>query len=260
MMKSSSSSVKPENPQVIEFQQFFQKTTNVKGVPNPNPDGGNKEGTMIEVAEKSMLWIRFTVLGKQCHGSTPEKGKNSLYAAARLIVALQGLKKEFGAEDPLFSPPCSTFEPTRMEANVPNVNTIPGKDVFYVDCRVLPVYGIDEVLASAGRIAKEISDELGVEVGMEPVHRQPATDPTPADAPVVSALARSIRKVTGKVARPMGIGGGTVAAFFRRAGLPAAVWITETGVPHQPNEFSLISSLLLDAKIFATLYTDPLKS
>ncbi len=223
------------------------------------PDGGEEEGTMIEVAEKSMLWIKFTVLGKQCHGSTPEKGKNSLYAAARLIVALQELKRAFGAEDGLFGPACSTFEPTKMEANVPNVNTVPGRDVFYVDCRVLPIYGIDEVLASAGRIAKEISDELGVEVELEPVHRQPATDPTPADAPVVAALARSIRKVTGKAARPMGIGGGTVAAFFRRAGLPAAVWITETGVPHQPNEFSLISSLLLDAKIFATLYMDPLK-
>jgi succinyl-diaminopimelate desuccinylase len=223
------------------------------------PDGGNEDGTMIEVAEKSMLWIKFIVLGKQCHGSTPEKGNNTLYGAARLIVALEGLKKEFGAEDSLFSPPHSTFEPTKMEANVPNINTIPGKDVFYLDCRVLPNYSVDEVLAAVGRIARGISEELGLVVEIDPVHRQSATEPTPADAGVVAALARSIRKVTGRAAKPMGIGGGTVAAFFRRAGLPAAVWLTETGVPHQPNEFSLISSLLLDAKILATLFMDPLK-
>jgi len=44
------------------------------------PDAGNKEGTMIEVAEKSMLWIRFIVKGKQCHASTPGKGK-TVYSA-----------------------------------------------------------------------------------------------------------------------------------------------------------------------------------
>ena len=223
------------------------------------PDGGDEEGTMIEVAEKSMLWIRFTVLGKQCHGSTPDKGNNSLYGAARLIVALQRLKKEFGAEDPLFSPAYSTFEPTKMEANVPNVNTIPGKDVFYLDCRVLPSYGLDDVLAAVGGIAREISEELGVVIEIDPVHRQPATAPTPAEAPVVAALKRAIKEVTGRAAKPMGIGGGTVAAFFRGAGLPAAVWLTESGAPHQPNEFSLISNLLQDAKVFATLFMDPLK-
>jgi len=222
------------------------------------PDAGNDEGTMIEVAEKSMLWIRFTVLGKQCHGSTPDKGRNSLYGAARLIVALQQVKDVFDAKDDLFSPPYSTFEPTKMEANVPNVNTIPGRDVFHLDCRVLPNYPLDEVLAAMGRIAAEISEELGIGIEIEPIYRQPATEPTPKDAPVVKALASAIRSVTGKTAKPMGIGGGTVAAFFRRAGLPAAVWLTESGTPHQPNEFCSISTLLSDAKVFATLFMDPL--
>jgi len=53
------------------------------------PDGGNEEGTMIEVAEKSMLWLKFTIYGSQCHASTPDKGRNSLYAAARLILELE---------------------------------------------------------------------------------------------------------------------------------------------------------------------------
>ena len=52
----------------------------------------------------------------------------------------------------------------------------------------------------------------------------------------------------------MGIGGGTVAAFFRRAGLPAAVWMTQTDTAHQPNEYCLISNIMTDAKVFACLY------
>jgi len=72
----------------------------------------------------------------------------------------------------------------------------------------------------------------------------------------VKSLARAIRMVIGKEAKPMGIGGGTVAAFFRQAGLPAAVWSTISDTAHQPNEYCLISNILTDAKIFACLYLD----
>jgi len=220
------------------------------------PDGGNEDGTMIEVAEKSMLWMKFTVLGKQCHASTPGKGKNSLYAAARLIVALGELKQRFGAEDGLFKPPVSTFEPTKMEANVPNVNTIPGRDVFHVDCRILPEYEVGEVLAFAEGLAKPLAAELGVSIEVAQIYRQEAAPPTPADAPVVEALKKAVRKVKGLEAKPMGIGGGTVAAFFRKAGLPAAVWSTQSDTAHQPNEYCLISDIMADAKIFASIFMD----
>ena len=220
------------------------------------PDGGNEDGTMIEVAEKSMLWMKFTILGKQCHASTPEKGKNSLYAAARLIVELAALKKQFGAKDDLFKPPVSTFEPTKMEANVPNVNTIPGRDVFHVDCRILPNYKVEEVLAFAGVLAKSVAAELDVSIEVEPVYRQDAAAPTPGDAPVVEALKKAVRKVKGLEAKPMGIGGGTVAAFFRKAGLPAAVWASESDTPHQPDEYCLISNIMADAKVFAAIFLD----
>jgi succinyl-diaminopimelate desuccinylase len=218
------------------------------------PDAGNQEGTMIEVAEKSMLWIRFVVKGKQCHASTPEKGKNSLFGAASLIMALDQLKTRFNLSDDLFRPSVSTFEPTKMEANVPNVNTIPGRNVFYLDCRVLPDYKAEEILAACKEISQAVGKELDLEIQVETAHREDAAEPTSPDAPVVKALIRAIKKVTGKDARPMGIGGGTVAAFFRKAGLPAAVWSTISNTAHQPNEYCLISDILTDAKIFACLY------
>jgi succinyl-diaminopimelate desuccinylase len=220
------------------------------------PDGGNEEGTMIEVAEKSMLWLKITVTGKQCHGSTPSKGKNSLHGAARLIVDLEELKSVFGEEDALFSPPMSTFEPTKMEANVPNVNTIPGKNVFYMDCRILPNYAIEDVMQFARDKADIVAKAWGLSIQVDAAYQQKAPEPTPADAPVVKALARAISAVKGAEGKPMGIGGGTVAAFFRRAGLPAAVWLTESDTPHQPNEFCLISNLMTDAKVFASIYMD----
>jgi len=220
------------------------------------PDGGNRDGSMIEIAEKSMLWIKFTVTGKQCHGSTPKEGRNSLYGAARLIVALEGLKKQFSLTDDLFSPPESTFEPTKVEANVPNINTIPGKDIFYMDCRILPHYKAADILKAVEAIANPLEKELGLTIQIDPVHRQDAVNPTPSDAPVVTALARAIARVKGLKAYPMGIGGGTVAAFFRGEGLPAAVWVTSPDSAHQPNEYCSINDMIADAKIFAHIFME----
>ncbi|MBT3256567.1 MAG: M20 family metallo-hydrolase [Deltaproteobacteria bacterium] len=220
------------------------------------PDAGNEDGTMIEIAEKSMLWLKFTINGRQCHASTPHKGKNSLVGAARLIVALGKLKEKFAASNPLFSPPVSTFEPTKIEANVSNVNTIPGRDVFYADCRILPEHNVDEVIETAQQTASRVAAELALNIELESEHRHDAPLPTPATSPVVAALKKAVMNVTGREAKPMGIGGGTVAAFFREAGLPAAVWSTCPDTAHQPNEYCLISQVITDAKVFAAIYQE----
>jgi len=215
------------------------------------PDAGSNDGTMIEVAEKSILWLKVTLLGQQGHASRPHKAKNTLRAAAYVIVALDDLQREFPRHNPLFRPPMSTFEPTRKEANVPNINTIPGKNVFYLDCRVLPEYDLAQVIERVRAMATEAAGKFGVTVDVETVQTLASAPPTSPEAPVVKALTQAIRQVYGREALPQGIGGGTVAAFFRKAGLPAAVWMTANDCAHQPNEFCFLSHLLGDAKVLA---------
>lgn len=217
------------------------------------PDAGNDTGTLIEVAEKSMCWLKFTVNGLQVHASQPAKGRNTLAGSAHMIVALEELNSLFPAEDPLFEPPNSTFPATKKEANVPNVNTVPGEDVFYIDCRILPQYPVDDVMAAVTEIVERVAGERELTVKVEQVNRADAAPPTKADSPVVKAIQAGVKEVYGRQAEPGGIGGGTVAAFFRRAGLPSAVWQTSPGVAHQPNEYSLISDTLSDAKVMAYL-------
>ncbi|MDZ7374805.1 MAG: M20 family metallo-hydrolase, partial [candidate division KSB1 bacterium] len=218
------------------------------------PDAGDPDGTMIEVAEKSILWLRFRTLGKQCHASTPEEGRNAFKAACYLAVRLQELYQAFPDRHELFSPPISTFEPTKKEANVPNVNTIPGEDVFYYDCRVLPKYRLEEVEELIAKHVARVEEEFGVKIEVSSPQRLQAAPATPADAPVVRALQQAIRDLRGKEARPKGIGGGTVAAHFRLRGLPAAVWATLNGAAHQPNEFCLLDNLVADAQVFAHVF------
>ena len=203
-----------------------------------------------------MLWIKIIVTGQQCHASTPEMGKNSLYGVAKLIMDLDSINKEFSMEDKLFSPPISTFVPTKIEANVPNINTIPGRDVFYIDCRILPVYQVDNVIGFVEGICRKVEKELDLSIKVETVNREDAVNPTPSDSPVVKALQKAIKRVKGLDSCTMGIGGGTVAAFFRQAGFPAAVWGTSIDSAHQPNEYCKISDMIVDTKIFASIFMD----
>jgi len=218
------------------------------------PDAGNEEGTMIEVAEKSILWLKFKTLGKQAHGSTPEKGINSFRAASFLVTELNNLYKIFPDKDTLFDPSISTFEPTKKEPNVPNINTIPGEDVFYMDSRILPGYTIDEVTKAIKKMTAKIEKEFKVKVVIEEAQKAPAAPPTSAEAPVVQALKKAIKAVYGKEGKATGIGGGTVAALFRDANFEAACWSKVDETAHQPNEYCIIDNMIGDAKVFAHVF------
>ncbi len=215
------------------------------------PDAGEPDSSMIEVAEKSILWLKFKTQGKQVHASMPDRGINAFKAASHLIVKLEELYRIYDKRDEVFDPPISTFEPTKKEANVPNVNTIPGDDIFYLDCRILPDYTLDEVMATVRKMADEVEKSFGVQIEITSEQEEQAAPATPVDAPVVVALKKAVKDVYHIDARPMGIGGGTVAAIFRRAGYQAAVWSTLDDLAHQPNEYCKISNMINDAKVFA---------
>lgn len=217
------------------------------------PDFGSEDGSSIEIAEKSTLWLRLAVHGKQCHASTPALGVNAMRAASHLVVSLDKLPARFDRQDNIYMPQESTFEPTKREANVPNINTIPGEDVFYLDCRVLPVYDLEEIIGTVREQATEIEHRFGVTVKISTVQKMQAPPPTRETAPVVGALSKAISAVYGVDPKPLGIGGGTVAAHLRQRGLNVAVWSRQAKTAHQPNEFCLIDNMVGNAKVFARL-------
>lgn len=221
------------------------------------PDGGSTDATEIEVAEKNICWLKVTTRGKQTHASMPDKGANAFLAASDLAVRIHRLEKsKFTARDPLFSPDRTTINPTKKEANVPNVNTIPGEDIFYVDMRILPVYPVASVLEEISRLARAVEAEYKVKVQLD-VLQATESRATPADSPMVKLLAAAVRQVYGVEAKPIGIGGGTVGAYLRTAGFDCVVWSKMNETAHQPNENADIANAIGDAKVFAALALMP---
>lgn len=216
------------------------------------PDGGSPDAATIEIAEKAQLWLKFTVHGRQCHASAPQSGVNALVLGSRLIDRLSALPENFPARNGLFDPPGSTFIPTRQEGNGAAINILPGSDTFYMDCRLLPGVDPGAVKTRIQDIIGETVAALDASIDMEVEHFQEATS-IPASAAVVSGLKESIMAVYGVMGRPCGIGGATVAALLRKAGLQAAVWSCLQNTCHQPNERSSLSATCKDAAVFGHL-------
>ena len=214
------------------------------------PDGGDKNGETIEVAEKNILWLKFHTIGKQSHGSRPDEGKNAFLAASDLALRINDLEHKFSKKDKLFEPPYSTFQPTMKSSNVPSVNIIPGDDVFCCDCRILPCYTLDQIRAEVKKHVAAVEKKYGVKVEVSEL--QAAQSPaTPVNSPVVVKLAEAIKAVHGITAKTIGIGGGTVGADLRAAGYNCAVWSTMDETAHQPNEYCILKNLAADAETIA---------
>ena len=218
------------------------------------PDSGTPDGADIEIAEKGLLWFKVTTTGRQVHASLPSRGLNAHRVGITLAADLDELlHRMYTAKARLFNEPGSTFEPTMIEPNVTNVNTIPGMDSFYFDCRVLPKYPLDDVIADVRARAKAYGKKYGARIQMEVVNQDSAGPATSAKSDVAALLGRAVKRTTGRKPRYVGIGGLTVGNLFRKEGIPTAVWSTIDEVAHTPNEYCHIKNLIGDTKVFAAL-------
>lgn len=226
------------------------------------PDAGSSDGSFIEVAEKSILWIKLRFKGIQAHASRPHKGLNPHRLAAEFLVLLDRLIREkYGRIDQLFDPPTTTCEPTMVKNPSGSPNIIPGEHEITLDCRVLPGYDLDELMKDMYKVfsglqaayERKVDEKTYPTLEHEIIERSDAPPPTPVDSPIVKALSAALRALRGIEPRIGGIGGGTVAAFFRRIGIPAAVWSTIDETAHMPNEYCKVDNLINDAKVMAYL-------
>ncbi|MEM4291304.1 MAG: M20 family metallo-hydrolase [Archaeoglobaceae archaeon] len=220
------------------------------------PDVGSQSGDAIEIAEKGILWLKFEVYGKQSHASQPQM--NASRRAMKFILDLdEKLHTKFNAKNDLFNPPYSTFEPTKREKNVDNINTIPGLDVSYMDCRIIPDYRLEDVLEFIENVRRfhEIRDGEKIKVDVLQAFSSPKT---PENSEIAIRLSKMIEKIRKVKTRFIGIGGNTCASFLRSAGFKETVaWCTAEGTAHKPNEYCIIDNMVEDAKVFYSICFDP---
>ena len=218
------------------------------------PDGGENTGSFIEIAEKGLLQMEFTVSGKQCHASTPEYGINACRVANVFSVILdETLHKTFPDKNELFSPEeYSTFEPTRRYINVVSANVIPGFEKLSFDCRVLPHVKLDDVIKIVKEVMENVMSQTGAQIEFSIAERDDPAPRTSPDSPIAKLLEKAISEVLNVKPRFGGCGIGTFSVFFRHEGIPTVVWQQNTsGLAQQPNEYAEIEHMTNNAKVFA---------
>lgn len=221
------------------------------------PDGGSDDGGFIQIAEKYIVWAEFEIKGRQVHACTPQLGINACRAANDFSYVLDCvLHDSFPQKDELFDPPVSTFEPTRRSANVPNFNTVPGREVLCFDCRMLPSIPPEKLVAVMDKETARIEAKYGVKITRkfaQFVEDGHAPAPTPTDAPLICLLKKAMKEVMPVEPRVGGVGGGTCAAYFRGKNIPAVVWGQSVDCAHMPNERASLEHMEHEIKVFALM-------
>lgn len=236
------------------------------------------EENQVCIAQKGALRLRITVEGEMAHGAMPLTGLNPLPALARIVEGLGELEREeigrHGLDDLLGYP---SITPTVVRAprrGDPQLNVVPGNAELLVDVRT--VRGQDhaglvaDVKELCRRVEAEVNEDLrqgegaalrrrlrpglgeGLElaVGVELLDDRPWTE-TDQDEPVVRAVERAVREVTGGEPIRNGVPGATDGTFLWATGIP----IVTTGagdrfVPHQRDEWVDLEELHRTALIY----------
>ena len=206
----------------------------------------------IDVAEKGRTCIEITAIGKQAHGSTPERGINAIYMMSSLIEELKNMKFEYEVHPVLEHPSMNIG----MINGGAAVNIVPGKCSILVDIRTVPGMTVDKLLSQFQKCTDKVKDgkfEMDVIDTSEP-H---GIDPNNI---VVDAIKENAKEVLGFEPVPIGMGGGTYAKGLCLNGTIAVGWgIGNDETFHVANEYIEIEQLMSFAELTCLLALDLLK-
>ena len=176
-------------------------------------------GNRIEVAAKGVLHVEVKTKGQMAHGGKPWAGINAIEHMARFVGQLDHLRFRLEQRNhPIVGRPSITSG-TISGGTVPNM--VASDCRLVIDRRLIP----GESSAEALREIQEILSTLHVadptfNATARPVLDWPSVN-VPPDVPVLVALQKALREITGKEPEIGGKDGATDAAWiYKEAGIP----------------------------------------
>ncbi len=114
---------------------------------------GEPTNLQISRGQRGRVMFKVTVEGRSAHGSRPDLGQNAIYAAARLVFAVQLLAGAL-PQDPFLGP--GSIAVTHIESLAASLNAIPDLCKVYIDRRL--TLG-ETVMAAQAQLESLISRE-----------------------------------------------------------------------------------------------------
>jgi acetylornithine deacetylase/succinyl-diaminopimelate desuccinylase family protein len=206
----------------------------------------------IDVAEKGLLHLKITSLGKQAHGSSPEKGVNAVWNMVEFLNLLKKYRMRF-RRHPLLSGPTSNLGVIRG-GHASNI--VPGECEVHLEFRYLPSQKREDITKGIKSMFREVKEKnRKARFRLEVVD-----DQKPVEVDSDNILVRKIRKhakeVIGNYPGITGLSGTTVVKPLVRKRILAVGYSPGVEVAHMANEFMSISELVAFAKILCLVSLD----
>jgi succinyl-diaminopimelate desuccinylase len=232
------------------------------------------------ITQKGALRAELITSGKMSHGAMPLVGLNPIPPMVSILEKLRHLEEEEierRGKDPFLGFPSIT--PTVLQAPVKGeaqVNVLPQQCRTLLDIRTIPGQShealkkqLEDIVEEEKRsvreslesgplreireaLAKGLSKGISFEAALTIFEDRPWTK-TSRDEPVVQAVSKAMRSLTGEDPVYDGVPGATDGTFLSAwSGVPivtvgAGKWM----IPHQKDEWVSIDELCLTAKIYA---------
>jgi len=226
-----------EDPDGIDYGiGFLMEKKHIAPTYSIIPDIGENMKS-IDIAEKGRTVFKITAIGKQAHGSTPERGINAVYMMAKMVNEIEKLKFDYNVHPVLGHPSLNLGEIHGGAA--PNI--VPGTCTIYIDIRSVPGMTKDGVIAQLQGCADNVKDgkfEIKVMSWNEPHAISPKNE-------LVDAIQANTKEVLGFVPEPIGQGGGTYAKTLNLCDVIAVGWGPgDDEAFHVANEYVEIQQLV----------------
>jgi succinyl-diaminopimelate desuccinylase len=216
------------------------------------PDAGYNM-RVIDVGEKGLLHLKVRAIGRQAHGSEPERGASALWPMVDFLGAIRNWRP-LGPPSDLFTPP--TLNVGAIHAGtVPNM--VPGMCECLLDIRYLPGADSQAILDHLGSaLRKAEAAAPGVRMELEVLSHQLPSLVSP-DHPMVAHLERRTEAVTGRRPVRLGQSGATVAKFLILHDIPAVGFsFGPEGAEHMADEWIDLAELGQFAEVMTLVLLD----
>ena len=169
---------------------------------------GEPTDLQISRGHRGRIEFQVTVQGRSCHASTPERGVNAIYEAARIIVGLELLASRFSQDSFLGK---GSIAVTEISTKSSSRNALPDSCTLYIDRRLTAgeteakaLAEIRRVLArEGGNATLEVSEYRDVSYTGYPVEARQSFPfwITAEDEPLLVTMASVIEDLLGFVPR-----------------------------------------------------------
>jgi acetylornithine deacetylase len=162
------------------------------------------EPTLLRAARagKGYCLARVTIHGREAHSALPEQGVSAIYAAARLVSALEEFGQQLTIEKhDFFDPSFTTLNVGTIEGGSAK-NIIPGRTDLLIEWRPIPGLSSDRIPAALREMLEGLQASYPGVRGSLAILREQAGFETTADSPLV----RFIECVTAQPATSIAFG------------------------------------------------------